>query len=277
MPVEELKSANPTPVPGVTVESTTTAAGVAASAPATQAVAKTAGSAGFRFKDDLVGFADVKFPRLNIVQNIGQLKDQFSPGEVVFGQATVLFTPPVFDVKTGNQVKAGTQPLNITAIGIVSRRFSEKIAGGIGGQLVNTEEEVRAAGGTLNYQEWDLKKEAGMKRFEPLIDFLIAMRRPEHIADDDKVFSFPVGSLKYALGFWSLKGASYTAAFKEVLAYHRMAATLREGFPMHNFALSTRLKKWTGGKEAFVPILIPAEKSTPEFLEFATKLVNPTA
>jgi len=227
--------------------------------------------------DDLPGFFDIKFPRLNIVQNIGKLQESFSPGELVFGQNTVLFTPAKVDPKTGKAVQKSTGPINLTVLGIVSKRFSEKIKGGIGGQIVNSEAEVVASGGTMNYKEWQLKEKDGMKLFENLIDFLIVIRRPEVVADDDTVFSFDVDGNKYALGLWSVKGSSYTAAYKEVLAFHRMAGVLKGGYPTHNFNTSCRIKTFQTGNKAWVPALVPGTKNTPAFLDFVRQILNPSA
>jgi hypothetical protein len=234
-------------------------------------------NSGFVFGDDLPGFREVMFPRLNIVQAIGKLMETFTPGELVFGQSTVLFTPSKVEEKTGNVKQKGTPPVNLTVLGIVSKRFSEKITGGIGGQIVNTESEVVSAGGTLNYKEWELKQNDGMKRFEPLIDLLITIRRPEVVADDDTVFSFDVDGHKYALGLWSVKGTAYTAAYKKVFAFHRLAGVLKGGYPTYNFNVSVRLEKYPNGNMAWVPVVIPGAKSSPAFLDFAKQILNPSA
>lgn len=265
----EIKQVVETPVEGVKVETTVTSA--ESKVPATRS------DNGFTFGDDLPGFREVIFPRLNIVQNIGELMKSFSPGELVFGQSTVLFTPTKVDPKTGNATQKGTGPINITVLGIVSKRYSEKIAGGIGGQIVNTEAEVVSAGGTLNYKEWELKAKDGMKRFEPLIDFLITIRRPEIVADDDTVFSFDVDGHKYALGLWSVKGTAYTNAYKKVLAFHRLAGVLKGGYPTYNFNTAVRLEKYPNGNMAWVPVLTPGAKNSPKFLEFVGQILNPVA
>lgn len=78
----------------------------------------------------------------------------------------------------------------------------------MGGEIVNSESEVRAAGGTLDYNEYKLKKNEGMRRFEPLIDLLVAIEKPAHISDPDgAVFGFAVGDKRIAIGFWSCKGS----------------------------------------------------------------------
>lgn len=232
------------------------------------------GSGGIPLGDDLPGFAEVMFPRINLVHAVGGLKDSFTPGELVFDQRVVLFSPPV--VKAGKIEKEATAPVNVTVIGIISKRFTEKIAGGVGGMTVDTEAEVRANGGSLNYNEWNLKKAEGMKRYEPIVDMLVAIRRPESVKDDDTVFAFAVGDQKYAIGKWAVKGTAYTHAFKKVLAYARIATVLRGGYPTHSFALSSRIEP-RPPNPYWVPILVPATKSTPEFLEFVKQIVNPTA
>lgn len=264
-PVEN-KDTVPTPASDVTVEPATAVGGETG-------VAKTTSARGFPLGDDLPGFEDVMLPRVNIVHDVGTLKDTFSPGEVVFDQRTVLFSPPV---TKGDHRKDASPPVNITVVGIISKRFSEKIEGGIGGMIVKTEQAVRENGGTLDYGEWKLKKASGMKRFENLIDMLVVVRRPEHVADDDTIFSFAIGKGKYALGIWAVKGSAYTHAYKKVLAHARVLGVLREGYPTHGFSLSTRLEKRPDiANPYWVPVLVPAEKSTPEFLEFVTAIVNP--
>lgn len=228
-------------------------------------------------RDDLPGFRDVKFPRLNIVQNLGELKNTFAPGEIVFGQQTVLFTPPDIDGKTGNITKPGTPPVIVTVLGITQKRFGEIVVGGMGGSIVNTEAEVRAAGGTLDYREWELKKASGMKRFSPMVDVLVVIRRPECVANDGNVFGFDVESNQYALALWSLFKTSYTEAYKSVLAFQRLAGVLKNGYPTHSFALSTREKSYPGNKLAWIPILLPNAKSSSAFMDFVNQIINPSA
>lgn len=246
-------------------------------------VPATTRNAGFISEDSIPAFKDVMLPRLNLVHDIGALKDTFSPGELVWGQQTVVFTPPVINKQTGNVEKPGTAPLNITVLGEVQKRFHEIVVGGMGGMIVNTEAEVRAAGGTLDYTEWKMKQAAGMKRFGPLLDLLIVVRRPEHIVNDNTVFGFDVEGAQYALGLWSLSKTSYTEGFKKSLGIHRLTGVLKGkrseggGYPAHSFAVSTRLQPYQGGNKAWVPVVIPATKSTAAFLEFVQQIINPTA
>ena len=218
--------------------------------------------------DTIPGLGDIQLPRLNLVQFSGELKDTFNPGEIIFGQNLVLFTPQVVNKQTGNIEKPAAPPVNITIIGWRPTRFIEKVPGGSGGQIVNSEAEVRTAGGTLDYQEFKLKEKSGMKRFGPLMEAFVAIRRPEHVADDDSVFTFDVDGAKYTFALWSLKFTSYTTAFKQVLGPARSMGCLKKtGYPGWNYNLTTRLEK-KFDNSYFVPVLIPNKANTPAFLEF---------
>lgn len=223
--------------------------------------------------DKIPEFKDIILPRLNIVQGTGELKDSFPQGAVVFGQSLVLFAPPIVNAKTATVERPGTPPVIITVLGFRPTRFSEKVSGGVRGIIVNTEEEVTAAGGTLNYKEWDAKKSSGMKRFEHLADALVVIERPDAVADDDTVFIYPCDGKKYALALWALKGTAYTAAAKGVFFTARAVGCLRSGYPTYSFALSTRTQS-RDGNTWYVPVCLPRTKSSAEFLAFAASILT---
>src|SRR5688572_28922733 len=110
----------PAPAPAISVPAT---------APKSKALTAPIGLA---LGDRLPSFEDVIMPRLNIVQNVGDLKDSFPLGAIVFNQATVLFTPPIVNAKSGIQEKAASAPLIITCLGFRPDRFVEKVQGGRG-------------------------------------------------------------------------------------------------------------------------------------------------
>lgn len=237
-----------------------------------------ASKGGLVLGDKIPEFADIILPRLNIVQGVGQLKDSFPQGAVVFNQSVVLFIPPVINKGTGNVEKPGTPPVNVTVIGFRPTRYAEKIVGGGRGLICDSEEQVRANGGTLDYREWTLKKASGMKRFEVLADALVAIERPAICTDDDTVFVYPVGDKKYALALWGLKGSAYTEAAKRVFFTARATGCLRTGYPTYNYNLSTRLKSFDGGNSAWIPVCLPAQKNSPEFINWvASVLAAPDA
>jgi hypothetical protein len=224
--------------------------------------------------DTVPEMKDIIIPRLNIVQGVGQLKDQFPQGAIVHGQSTVLFEPSVIDSKTGQLTKKGTNPLVLTVLGFRPTRFAEKVAGGARGLVVATEEEVTKSGGTLSYQEWELKKAAGCKLFTPLAEALVAIERPEHIKDDDTIFTFPCVDKKYAVALWAMKGTAYTNGAKKVFFTQRKMGCLLQGYPTFAFAVTTKLEKYPGGNSAWIPVPVPLERNKPEFIEFAKAILE---
>lgn len=269
-PVEEVKSAEPIP---------TAATGTVVRPSSTE------------FAGDFIpGFQDVILKRLNIVQGVGQLKDVHPQGALVYGQQTVLFVPPKIDLQTGNIREKGLPPVEITVLGFrlypvvingktfkQPYRFVEKVAGGDRGAICNSEEEVRKLGGTTDYNEWNLKKDQGMKRFEHMAEAFCIIKRPAHLEADQATFTFDIAGDKYALALWAMKGSAYTAAAKAVFFTERNMGCLHAaGYPSWSFAVSTRSKVFAGNT-FYVPVCVPNKPSSPAFLAFVKDLLNPPA
>jgi hypothetical protein len=231
----------------------------------------------FVMGDYLPGFRDIILPRLNIVQGSGKLKDSFPQGAIVFDQKLELFTLPIVDKQTGNIKVPGLPPVNITILGFRPTRFVEKIAGGERGLIVNTEAQVREAGGTLDYGEWKLKASSGMKRFETLAEAFVVVRRPAHVANDGSIFTFDIGDDAYALALWGMKGTAYTHAAKRVFfTARKMGILSKTGYPSWNFNITTRPETFAGNNY-FVPVCLPGARSTPDMLAFVGNILNPVA
>jgi hypothetical protein len=224
--------------------------------------------------DKIPSFDEIILPRVNLVQNTGKLKDTFEPGSLILGQQMVLFCPPDIDLQTGNVRRAATPPATITVLGFRPTRFCEKVEGGARGLIVSSEEQVRAAGGTLDYNEWKLKRAQGMKRFETLADAAVLIERPEAAADDDTVFIFPADGKKYALALWGMRGTSYTHAAKKVFFTQRATGCLRVGgYPSFAFSVSARQEVYQNNPY-WIPVAVAKEKSKPEFLELAKAILG---
>lgn len=273
-PVQE----QPTPAPDVAQQPTTTAVA------ATPRYDVPAVKEPIVIGDFLPSFKDVILPRINLVHNTGELKDTFTPGELVYAQSTVIYSPPKVNLKTGQQESAGTPPVIITFIGRVRERFVEKTKFGSGqrGVIVADEASVRNCGGTLDWDEHRLKEKDGMKLFEPLHEMLVAIERPECCADDGTLFVFEATGKKYTFGFWDLKGSAYTEVLKKVVYLHRTMGPLRGefpngGFPAYSYAISTWNKPFKTGNTVPVPRAVPHQKSTPEFLELVRGFVSRNA
>lgn len=224
-------------------------------------------------RSSVPSFADVILPHLNIVHPLSKTASSFPVGSVLFADKTLLFCPPLVNKETGNVERVATLPACITVLEFKPTRFVEKVANGIG-LMVDSEAKVVSNGGTLDWAEWTAKKSAGMKLFQVLAEALIAIERPEHVADDDTVFVYKVGDKKYTLAIWSMKGSVYTEAAKRVLFYHRTTGCLINGYPSFSFNLSTKFKDFKTGHSSWIPVLVARSKSTPEFLDFANGLVT---
>ncbi len=257
---------------------------VAAPAPGPQAVAPTSK---LLLGDTLPDFKDIIMPRLHMAQNIGGLQETYDPGTIIFNQAVPLFIPGRVNPKTQQVERTPTAPVIMIALGFKPTRFCEKVKwgaeGGANGLVVNSEEEVRAVGGTLDFNEWKAKEKYGMKRFEPLADGLFAVQRPEGndaqgnplCPDDDSVFNFEVEGKKYLLALWGLRGTCYTAACKRVLFYARRAGCLRlQGYPAWTWKVTTREESWPGGVKSWIPIFAPHKVSTAEQVNFAKSILG---
>jgi hypothetical protein len=222
--------------------------------------------------DDLPDLKEIILPRLNIVQNIGKLQEEFEPGTLVYNQNIILFSPA--SAKKGASHPA-SPPLNITVFGFKPTRYCEKVEGGGRGIIVDTEDEVRSNGGTLDYGEWKAKKASGMKRFEILKDAMLAIRRPEGVDPDGATFTYEVEGQFYTLAMWALHGVCYTAAYKRVFGPSRVTGCLTKGgYPSWNYSLTVREETYPNGNKAWVPVCIPGRKNTDEFLNFVASVIG---
>ncbi len=228
--------------------------------------------------DYIPTFKDIILPHLTLAQNMGELGKNFPPGTLVFDNRLPLFSPPQLDKATGVLAKPASPPVIVTVLGWKDTRFVQKIEGSAErGMVVNSEAAVISSGGTTDWGEWQLKKASGMKYFQALATALTLIRRPDVVADDDTVFTFEVDGAKYALAWWNMKGAVYTEAARKVFFTARQTGCLRAGgYPSYNFAVTTKLQTYPGNKSAWVPVCIPAAKSTATFLDFAKTVLNPT-
>lgn len=230
--------------------------------------------------DFLPDFSDIIMPRLNLCQALGDLKDTFPLGALVLNKETELWHPPT--VKNGLITEQAPPPVEVIVVGFRPTRYVEKTSGGARGNIVNTPQEVVAAGGTTEYAE-----AARLKKplYQPLAEAVLLIKQPAGCPDPEgTVFSFVVPEGlndreevvegTWALCFWSLKGSAYTAAGKAVLFKERRLGFLSKcGYPGRHFYLTTIFKQWDGGSEAWVPVLVAGKKTAPETLEWVQSLL----
>lgn len=273
-PVIEVQTVT-TPVEGVTVDSVNTHTPTTTAVVTREAMPVANAADGLLIGDSFPTFDQIILPRINMVQGSGQLKDSFPFGSLVFNQSVVLYAPPVpANSKTNQPAQPGTPPVAITVLHVRPTRFAEKAPWPQKGLICNTEAEVAAAGGTLSFQEHKLKEASGIKLFEYMADTVVAIEKPDHIADDDTIFCYPVDGKKYTIGLWNFKATAYVAACKRVIFYARRMSVCINGYPTHSFSASTRVEPGKGNSY-IVPVLLPRAKSTPAFLDFARSILNP--
>lgn len=222
--------------------------------------------------DENIGFDDIILPRINIVQKVGDLSNIFNGGEIVLKQELVVYSPP------DKQGKNGTEPLLFTVLGFKKKQFVEKVEGGAQGLLLNNEQEVVRRGGTLDWKEWDESIKAvkdkvpgarALRLFQRLATALVLVQRPAHLAaaDPDNIhFPYECEGAQYALTFWAMKGTAYTHAAKHLFTARKIGH-LKQGYSRQSWSLSTKLDQF-GSNFAYVPVIKPATKSSPAFLEF---------
>jgi hypothetical protein len=216
-------------------------------------------------------FIDIQFPRVNIVQKVGDLSNIYPHGAVLFAQKQLIFELPVKDQKQVI-VKPGTAPVEMVVVGLKPKRFMEQIAYGSEERalVVNSEDEVTKAGGTCSYEEWQLKEDEGMRLFLPTVDSFLGIRKPDHIEDPNHtLFPYKVGEQWWALSMWMFKKTSYTHGAKKIFTA-RATGCLMNGLNTHTWALSTALKQ-RGKNFYFIPVLEEGVPSSPELLAFCAK------
>lgn len=238
--------------------------------------------------DELPDFKDIILPRVNMAQNIGGLQEMFVPGSIVYNQQLSLYIPGRVNPKTQTVERVPTSPLTVLVFGFKKVRYFEKVKwgaeGGAGGMIVDSEEAVRANGGTLDFNEFKAKEKSGMKRFEPGIDAMVAIQRPEGddaetkqplCPDDSSTFNFEVEGKKYALAFWGLRGTCYTAACKRVLFHARRCGCIRTtGYPYWTWSVTTREESWPGGVKSWIPVFVANKPSTEEQINFVKSILG---
>lgn len=206
-----------------------------------------------------VSMSDIKLPRLNLVQKVGTLADNFQPGSIVFEKTYVL--------SNGKPEQA----LDLTPLQF-RKQYQRKTAWGEGDsneqpEVYDTADEVRRSGGSLQYGDENY--------FQEIAHIAFAVRIPENLESGDEVFDlFPYkfGDSLYAVAMWTVASSSYTALGKRILTDSAM--TLRNGLHTGHYLVSSEIRK-NAKNSWYVPRASFAGKHTPEAAEFFASIVNP--
>lgn len=220
------------------------------------------------FNDENIGFEDIRLPRINIVQKVGDLSNIFTPGEIVLNQQLVIHTP-------ATKQAAGEPPLIFTVIGFRKKQYVEKTIGGALGRMFDNEADVVRASGTLDWKEFKASEGSANPKtlFQRLATALILIEKPAALEDADNInFPYDCDGKFYALALWSMKGTAYTHAAKHIFTARKIGH-LRSGYPTQAWSLTTKLEGF-GGNFAHVPVIKPASKNSDAFKTFVGTILG---
>jgi hypothetical protein len=196
-----------------------------------------------------VSMSDIKLPRVNVVQKVGQLSDNFQPGSILFEKQVVLTT--------------GKTPVDMTPIRI-RKQYQRKVAWGSAAseeapEVYDTVAEVRAAGGSLQFGDDNY--------FQEIAHIQLAIKLPEDVEGDEVIDLFPYqfGESLYAIAMWTVSSSGYTAVAKPL--FTAAAGLLRGGLYHGHYNVTTEVRK-NAQNSWYAPKLTFAGKHTPEAAEF---------
>jgi len=195
---------------------------------------------------------DIKLPTLNIVHGVGPLSEEFTPGSLVYNKELVLVE---------GSPKGTTDPVELVVVA-ARKQYQENLEWGSEAipALVDTMEEVKAMGGTT---AWGADGEE--PSWVPILRCLLLIEGNP----DNPGFDYCIEDKYYAPAMWTLKGAAYNRAGKNIITAGRMG--LRKGLAYGRWHLRVRREKMRDNF-VFVPQLTQAGKNTDEFVQLVHEL-----
>lgn len=189
--------------------------------------------------------SDIRLPRINIVQKVGQLSNLFGPGSILFNKEVVLSN--------------GKTPVEIVPLRL-KKVYQQDLAYGSEETALVFEraEEVRAAGGSLQWGDDNY--------FTEVAHVQVAVVRPDDCPEElEALFPFEHGDKVYGCAMWTLKGSGFTSAGRTLITAR--TALLRDGLHTGRFMLSTELKN-NAKNSWYAPVLKFAGRNTEEASSF---------
>jgi hypothetical protein len=251
-------SAQPEPAPAVeTVAAVTTVQAAPVSAPTPYQ------------DDDNISMEDIIIPPMHLVQKVGDLSNQYTPGVIVLNKSFVLHTPAAAATQTTPAIPASA-PVRLIVVGFKPTRFCQKTEDGRG-EIYDSEEEVNENGGTLDYAEHENTQKPLFQRLATALIF---------IEGNDKsplgLFPHDYEGKRWAIALWSMKSTGYNHGAKHIFTAKKMGA-LRKGYRTGLWELTTDLRPYTiKGKQVWVhvPKLTLVDAVKPEWIAWSKDLLG---
>ena len=198
-----------------------------------------------------ISAADIRVPRINLVQKSGNLSNHFQPGLFLFEKTIPLAKP-------GEEILV--TPLRL------KKYYQLKVEFGTSQEMppkFATMEEVRAFGGSLQYGD--------EKYCVEMADILLAVKAPE-TAVEEQLQSFPYseGGTSYALAMYTVGSSAYTSLAKRFIT--DSVGVLRSGLYTGYYSMTSEIRK-TAQNSWYVPVAQFAGKhKNPEFFRTLARL-----
>jgi len=206
---------------------------------------------------------DFRLPRMNIVQSVGDLSEDFPPGSIVLNKESLL-------IGAAKDPKEWTDPLEITVLS-AKKQFQENIEfdSDKSPDVVDSLAEVEERGGWIDWRN-DEKPP-----WRPMLTALLLIKAPNETVADQFSIVAPDGTM-YEMVLWTMTGASYSRAGKAILTAGRYSLRNKEtGEPqLHHGRWELRVRREKLGTYlVFVPQLKQAGKHADDFITFAESLL----
>ena len=194
---------------------------------------------------------DIKPPRLNLVQKVGNLGDEFTPGSFVYDKTFPIVGPG--------------KEMNVTVLRF-KKYYQQKVAFGSDTlpQRFDRAEDVRVAGGTTRWSEEAI---AAGQFYAETADILLAIEAPAELDADQVSTFFPyVQSEKsYGLLVYTITSSAFTSFGRRIITDGTML--LRDGLYTGQYKLKSA-KQTNAQNSWFAPSASFDKKHTPEDAAF---------
>lgn len=198
---------------------------------------------------------DLRVPRLSLVHSVGDLSEEFTPGDLVISTSKLLLAHK-------------NEPVNLIVLNI-GKTYEETLPydpdpNSPRPRVFNSRQEVLDAG---LWTDW---KNDQRPPVHPVADMTVLIEQPEGV--DGSSFTKEILNKNYMMARWTVRKTAYTSSAKTV--FSAAAAELASSGVEHGLWTLVIERQLKGGNWVFTPVLKLAGKSTPEFVGVMTALLG---